>query len=197
MKSILFPFLIGFPLMFASVFFTPLLLIPIEYWHGLGVGPWWFLLYTASVMGAIPPVLTLIALPFAKRDVQPTVSKDGTWLVRRADLPKWAWFLETVDDRLPGGSEPYVMDMYKRRGFFITSWYWLGFRNQLQALSVYFGINVSAAEVLDSPKWFFKAEGVWRVVIRLGSKFQIRFGWEIVNPIGSHIAVPYFTIKKN
>jgi hypothetical protein len=119
--------------------------------------------------------------------------------VCRGDLPRWAWWLETLDDRLPGGSEPYVMRMFDKFGFFITSFYWLGLRNQLQAASVWFGIPVSAAEVLDSDKLFFAAEGVWRVEFKLGQLLKVRVGWEIVNygPGKSlHTAMPYLTLKR-
>lgn len=55
--------------------------------------------------------------------------------IQRYRLPKkWEW-VETPDEHLPGGMyEPTVAKLYKRFGWFITSWYWLGLRNVGQGL---------------------------------------------------------------
>lgn len=51
-------------------------------------------------------------------------------MVQRYRLPKWMFPLETPDELLPGGLyEPTVQKIYDRFGWFVTAWYWIGWRN--------------------------------------------------------------------
>lgn len=152
--------------------------------------------YIVAGISNIALIGTIIALPFAKWDSEPSAGSDGTWVIIRGDLPKWAWFLETADERLPAGSEPAAMQVYERYGKFITCVYWLGTRNQLQALACYLGKEVSGF-VLDSDSAYYEAEDVWRYRLSFLDKFVFVVGYEIVHLLdGRYIASPYFTLKK-
>ena len=51
-------------------------------------------------------------------------------------LPKVFAWMETPDNRLPGDlNEPTVKAIYDRCGFYLTSVYWLGWRNKAYGLS--------------------------------------------------------------
>lgn len=79
----------------------------------------------------LPPFVVPIALIFAN------------WETGR--LPKWASWLETPDQPLPGDRTiPEVDAIYKSRGRFMCSWYWLGFRNTAQGWANEYGVPATA-----------------------------------------------------
>lgn len=86
----------------------------------------------------IVPFILPFILPFAK-DVDDKVNPKDQLIVPRKQLPKIFKWLETPDEKLPGGLyESTVADIYDKWGWFIASWYWLGWRN------VAFGLAWSA-----------------------------------------------------
>lgn len=81
------------------------------------------------IIRLLAPFLVPIALIFAV-PVDDNVNPYGQKIVKRSKLPKWASWLDTPDQTLPGGLyEPAILDIYEGHGDFITSWVWLGFRN--------------------------------------------------------------------
>jgi hypothetical protein len=53
----------------------------------------------------------------------------------RGDLPKWAAWFGTFDERLPGGMyEPSVARVYQKYGRYVCSLYWLIVRNRMFGL---------------------------------------------------------------
>lgn len=66
-----------------------------------------------------------IALIFSKKTYY-----DKVYKVWRRSMPKWAYFMETPDEHLPGAMyEPTVKKIHEKYGWFICSLYWLAWRN--------------------------------------------------------------------
>lgn len=83
----------------------------------------------------VVPFIVPIALLFARKASRVTTHYAQDPIMQRYRLPKIFRFLETPDEDLAGGMyEPTVDKIYKKCGWFICSWYWLGFRNQAQGL---------------------------------------------------------------
>jgi hypothetical protein len=142
------------------------------------------------------PTLTLIALPFAKWDVLPSFDSNGQGLTIRGDLPAWAWWLSTPDERLPGGTyEPTVAIILDRYGPFLCSWYWLGWRNIFQGLAASFGVPTSTPW---SPAPGFYSNGLlwWLRYPLLGNLLQLKAGWRTYDTKGTFLAVPCLTVTK-
>lgn len=145
----------------------------------------------------VAPILVPIALLFTIK----TKERNKTWaphlenefpsVMRR--LPSWLKFMETPDDQLiPSGLyEPTVLKIYKKYGWFISQWYWLGFRNVGHGLFYKLGFDVTGwpeerIELLKKKKEFGPFE------IRYGHK--ILTDWYLVYG-GSLYAMPRFTIR--
>ena len=60
-------------------------------------------LLLAGVFVLLCPPLSLLAVACARWDQDPTPDQWGTTPTRRGDLPRWAHWMQTMDERLPGG----------------------------------------------------------------------------------------------
>ena len=77
----------------------------------------------------IVPIILPFILCFST-GVTDNVNPKNQLVVPRRKLPDMFKWLETPDEKLPGGMyESTVADIYDKWGWFIASWYWLGFRN--------------------------------------------------------------------
>lgn len=101
-----------------------------------------FILRAASriLFNVVSIPLGLLGAPivclFARWDRVPTPARWQPEPIIRGDLPRWARWWETPDERLPGGMyEPTVESIYKRFGRYWCSVYWLGIRNRMYGLS--------------------------------------------------------------
>ena len=145
----------------------------------------------------LAPILAPIALLFAKWDDKPSADSNGQHPeVIRGDLPAWAWFLETPNERLPGGTyEPTVADILARRGPFLCSWYWLGIRNRMQGLAASFGLP-TAMPWPPEPGYYDNGALWWLRYPLLGSHYQFKAGWRTYGVKGQWLAVPCCTITR-
>lgn len=92
-----------------------------------------FVLLITLPMQIIAPIILPFVLPFARKLNEPSP-------VQRYRLPNAFMWLETPDEHLPGGLyEPAVYSVYRRFGWFVCSWYWLGIRNVAFGLAWQFG----------------------------------------------------------
>lgn len=157
----------------------------------LFIQPW-----AALAVVLVAPVGTLIALPFARWDAEPSLDSNGKGLTIRGDLPAWAWWLQTPDERLPGGTyEPAVAVVLERHGRFLCSWYWLGFRNILQGLAAMFGVPVLTPWPLAPG--FYTTGALWWLRWGLPGNFlQLKAGWRTYHERGTFMAVPCLTVTK-
>lgn len=158
----------------------------------------WPILVALLVMaaGLLAPVLVLLALPFARWDSAVSLDSNGQGRVQRGDLSRWAAWLSTPDERLPGGTyEPKVARVLARCGRFCCSWYWLGVRNRLHGLAFAF------ARPLTMP-WspvpgYYEAEGLWWLrKPLLGNRLQLKAGWRTYRVGGRWWGVPCCSITR-
>ena len=142
----------------------------------------------------IAPFFVPIALLFAKK----TDERNKTWAPHRDDefpekmrrLPRSLKFLETPDDQLiPSGLyEDTVLNIYKKYGWFISQWYWLGFRNVGHGFFYKYGYNTDQEPTSNLVK------------TKDFGPFQIRYGHKILRDWygvfgGEYYAMPRFTIR--
>lgn len=145
-------------------------------------------------------LLVLLALPTIKWDKEPTADHQGVGSVIRGDLPRWLSWFSTPDERLPGAMyEPTVAAMHAKWGKWVTSWYWLGFRNCLMGLAVQLG-KTTTDYIPEEPLGFWERGDVWRyskvlTLWKLPLKFVI--GWQVYKTLnGTFQAAPVFTLKR-
>jgi hypothetical protein len=148
--------------------------------------------FIIMVLNLLAPLLVLLVLPFARWDAEPT---DG---YLRGDLPDWASWLSTPDERLPGGLyEPAHLALFEKYGKWVASWVWLGWRNPLFGLSFTFGkpaIDYMPEMVAMTGLWERAEDAIWQYGARLGS-LKFACGYKVYRlPIGSFWAVPCFTV---
>lgn len=153
-----------------------------------------------------PIVVLPMVLFYVKWDNEPSTDSKGVGMVIRGDLDERLSYFSTPDERLPGGLyEDTVLSMYnkltlkfnEKTARLITSWYWLGARNPLMGMANSLGKTVSGF-ILDGPKMFYKAEGVWRLRVPLIPPFVFLTGYEIYFKLDKvHTAAPIFTIKRD
>ena len=159
-------------------------------------------LLLASVLVFFLPPLTLLAVLLARWDRSLTPGTFGGPPVRRGDVPRWLLWLQTNDERLPGGlHEPTVLRVYERFGRVICSWYWIGLRNRAHGLRRVFGrpsteemANIrfpiadgKASGTRPDGTWYWSRD-IWRLRVVAGHRIYLL-------PSG-YMAVPTFTIKR-
>ena len=139
------------------------------------------------------PFVVPIALLFAKKTkeknrVYPELNDRYPSTMRI--LPLWLKFIETPDDVLiPGGLyEETVYSIYKKYGWFISQWYWWGFRNVGHGFHYKYGFPVSE---LEGQK--YKKSKVFGI-------FEVRYGHKVLRDWYQiwgldHYAIPRFTVR--
>ncbi|SDO75758.1 hypothetical protein SAMN05216303_102278 [Rhodoferax sp. OV413] len=145
----------------------------------------------------LAPFLVPIGLLFARWDSKPTLDQNGLHLAVRGDLPACFAWLNTPDERLPGGLyEPNVETIYQRYGRFLCSWYWLGLRNRGHGFAAQFGLPTSA--YWPGEPGYYQRGGLWWLRYPLaGGRLQFKAGYRIYKLLdSSFLAVPVFTITK-
>ena len=142
------------------------------------------------------PLLVALALPFARWDDEPSIDSNGQGLTIRGDLPTWAAWLATPDERLPGGTyEPAVAGVLARYGRWVCSWYWIGVRNQLHGLSAVFGVPVVSPWPVE-PGYYTDGSLWWLRRPLLGGRLQLKAGYRTYWIRGAFVAVPACSITR-
>jgi|GEM_PF-1248929 len=141
------------------------------------------------VMHFLAPFLVPIALLFARQTVS-----------GRYALPWMFSWLETPDEFLPGDRNiSIVNDIYEKWGWFICSWYWLGFRNVAFGISWQFGkpaTNYLAVLTEEEQK----AQGVFEHRYKIGFiellvGYAIYKDWYSARAAFGFWAVPRITVR--
>lgn len=141
------------------------------------------------------PVLMLLALPFIRWDLVPSAGQWGTHPVVRGSLPGWLSWLETPDERLPGGLyEDAHRALYERCGKWLASYVWLGWRNRLHGLAYACGHETTGHKPGDEITGLWQRGDVWQYVKQIG---PLRFvvGYQIYALADRYWAAPVFSIK--
>lgn len=142
----------------------------------------WLLKITADILGSLAAmVLAPIVCAFADKYT--------------GRLPKGFAWMETPDNPLPGDlREPLVAKMYLRAGFYLTSVYWLGWRNKAYGLGAILAFRPKPGDQLrwwgnrdvsdDSAQrgWaFFRLGKAWEFYAVYGRKFgvRVRLGYKL------------------
>lgn len=149
------------------------------------------------------PVLPMLAVAGAKWDSEPSTDQHGQGLTQRGDLPGWARWMQTLDDRLPGGTyEPTVAAMLAKVGRYWTSVYWIGWRNRAHGLRKTFGrpstleAYLTRFEFIGDVAQGVRSDGSWYHAEQIGSLLWVA-GHRIYKlPGDQYLAVPTATIKK-
>lgn len=164
-----------------------------------------------SLLIKITPIgwaLTFIACLFIKWDKTATPDSKGSNPTIRGDLPKWLSWLATPDERFPGGTyEPTVLEKLKKYGKFLTSWYWItwrnaghGYRKKFAKPSDEASYNVRV-KLLPGETLAFgtRQDGtVWRLKLILWGKFVYQTGSRVYKFVdGSYWSIPTETIKRH
>jgi hypothetical protein len=192
------PILIGF----VMTFILDWLVLPFV--AALAAGPLLYFDYQVgyAILGgaAVLEFLMLIGLPIAlllaKWDTEPSLDSNQQGLTIRGDLPSWAWFYTTPDERLPGGTyEPTVAGRLAARGPFLTSWYWLGIRNRMHGLAAAFALPTSMPWSPE-PGYYDNGSLWWLRYPLFNNTYQFKTGWRTYYYGGGWKAVPCFTITK-
>lgn len=162
------------------------------------------LLLLASVFVFINPWLPMLAVRGARWDTEPTPDQHGQVPTIRGDLPRWAMWMQTLDDWLPGGTyEPTVAALLQRWGRYWCSVYWIGWRNRSHGLRRTFGRPSTAAAYFthfepDAEGFVYgiREDGTWYWALPLGPLRMVA-GYRIYRlPGEQYLAVPTATIKR-
>lgn len=150
------------------------------------------------VISLLAPVIMLLVLPFIRWDDKPTLGSYGDNPVIRGSLPRWLRWLETPDERLPGGLyEPTVRAMYDKWGQWVTSWYWLGIRNTVMGLAVAWGKPAGDYIPESLGYWQRDTDDLWRYAAQIAPGIKFVTGYQVYRTLdGSFKAAPVFTIKR-
>lgn len=158
------------------------------------VAGWHWKLALARLL--IAPIGTLLVLPFARWDATPSPDSNGQGSTVRGDLPTWARWFSTPDERLPGGTyEPAVAAVLARYGRFLCSWYWLGVRNRLQGLDAAFSRRLDGPWPLD-PGSYRSGVSWWLRYPLFGNRLQFKAGDRAYRIRGEWRGVPCCTFTR-
>lgn len=150
-----------------------------------------------QIVALFAPLLVLLALPFIRWDSSQSLDPSGNFPAIRGNMPRWLSWLETPDERLPGGLyEPAVLAIYEKYGAWVCAWYWLGVRNRVQGFAAAFGVPATKGwtghygRQDQGALWWVR----WPLLNR---KLSFKAGYRIYLLLdGSYLAVPVFTITK-
>ena len=151
-----------------------------------------------QVAALFAPLLVLLALPFIRWDTFETVDGMGRCPAIRGDLPRWLSWLDTPDERLPGGLyEPAVLAIKNRFGKVFCAWYWLGLRNTMHGFAAFFG-KPTLSGWADGFGIQQRGDLWWIRWPLLNDTLCFKAGYRIYTlpPDGRFLAVPVFTITK-
>lgn len=161
-------------------------------------------LLLASIVVLLNPWLPLLAVRFARWDAEPTPDQHGQVPTIRGDLPLWARWMQTLDDRLPGGTyEPAVAEWLSQRGRTYCSVMWIWWRNRAHGLRRTFGRPSTEAAYMtrfepDAEGFVYgkRSDGTWYWAMPLGPLRAVA-GHRIYKlPGDQYLAVPTATVKK-
>ena len=167
-----------------------------------------FLGWICALFGLTCYITVFPALFFVKWDDKPSHGSYGEDdprvgaidFVIRGDFPAWLSWLQTPDERLPGGLyEPTVLGVYTRRGRFACSYYWAGVRNQGMGFAAWLGKKADdyVPPQTQDGLWTRDSDNVWTYTKHLG-KLMFVMGWQVYRLADkSFLAVPLFTLKVN
>jgi hypothetical protein len=148
------------------------------------------------LLDPLAPLLVLLALPFAKWDDAPSLDSNGKGLTIRGDLPAWASWLGTPNERLPGGTyEPAVTNVLQTFGRFWCSWYWLGLRNRWYGIAATFAVPLGVPWGV-APGYYEDGELWWLRYPLFGNRLQFKAGYRQYFTNGAWVGVPACTITK-
>lgn len=156
---------------------------------------------------AAPVVLPFILL-FARWDEEFYYDQRGHVLVRRGDLPSWASWFSTPDERLPGNpGEPGLLTALLWGGESLAAWVWLGVRNRGHGVAFKWAVKIPGPWPAE-PGFFFvhdyadppprgSAPRVWwlRKPI-LGGRFHLKAGYRSYYVNNQWWGVPCLTITR-
>lgn len=149
-------------------------------------------------------LLVPLAVALASWDKLPTAGSWGTHPTIRGDVPRALRWLQTMDERLPGGLyEPTVERLLERVGRYWTSLYWLGWRNRAHGFRrLVSKASTEAAYLQRFPEdesgktKGVRVDGSWYWSRRLGPLRAVA-GYRVYLLLdGSYLAVPTCTIKR-
>jgi hypothetical protein len=159
---------------------------------------------TITFLSLFAPILVLVALPFAKWDEVPSPDSNGQHFeILRGDLPQWASWLSTPDERLPGGTyEPTVWKHFTKYGKWVCAWDWLGLRNRMHGLAYKFAVPLDAPwpcepDGVKTIGYFEQATNprIWWWYRRWGP-FGVKAGWRQYVIDGRPVGVPCCSIAR-
>ena len=153
----------------------------------------------ALVSLIVAPIGMLFAVWFVKWDTEPSAGSyadDPTVpKIIRGDLPWWLSYFSTPDERCPCNSfEPDMMVMLEKYGKTFTTYWNLGWRNQMMGLAAALGKSTTAYAPEGIKNW--NRGDVWAF------SFPLRIcrfvgGWQIYKKLnGTFLAVPVGTLKR-
>ena len=121
----------------------------------------------------------------------PTVPK-----IIRGDLPGWLSWFATPDDRCPCPMyEPAMVDMLNKYGKTFTTYWNLGWRNQLMGLAA--ALGKPATDYIPEGNGFWQRDDIWRYSLPIGP-VRIVAGWQVYRRLDmTFLAVPVATLKRN
>jgi hypothetical protein len=158
-------------------------------------------LLLALVSLVVAPVGMLFAVWFIKWDTEPSAGSyadDPTVpKIVRGDLPWWLSWFSTPDERCPCNSfEPAMMGMLETYGKTFTTYWNLGWRNQMMGLAAALG-KETIGYIPETPNGFWTNGDTWRYSLPLGP-IRIVAGWQVYRRLDqTFLAVPVLTLKKN
>lgn len=149
-------------------------------------------------------LLVPLAVGLARWDQAPTAGSWGTHPTIRGDVPRALRWLQTIDERLPGGLyEPTVERLLQRAGRHGAALYWIGWRNRAHGLRRVLGAPSTQAAYLqrfpeddDGKTQGVREDGTWYWSRKLGPLRAVAGHRIYLLLDGSHLAVPTCTIKR-
>lgn len=162
----------------------------------------------AAAVTAFLGLAVIVAVLLAKWDEEPTPGSWGLHPTIRGDVPKPLRWLQTNDERLPGGLyEETVAKLLERTGRVVCSMYWLGWRNRAHGMRKVFGKYLHGEEgkaalttlfdEVDGKVKGVRPDGSWFYRKRLFGAFVFVCGHRVYDlHDGRYLVVPTCTAKR-
>lgn len=160
-------------------------------------------LLLAGIVVLLCPWLPLLAVALARWDATPSFGARDQHATIRGDVPRWLRWLQTSDERLPGGLyEPTVAGWLETRGRFWCSFMWIWWRNRAHGMRKLVDRPSTEAAwhekfpIVDGRASGVRTDGTWYWSRDIGP-LRVVAGYRIYALLdGTYSAVPTATIKK-
>lgn len=150
------------------------------------------------LVALLAPFVCIVAVPLIRWDRQLSKGSFDQVPAVRGDLPAWASWFDTPDERMPGNlAEPGQFDVWVKCGKEWAAWNWVGLRNRGHGFAFRYAQALPEGPWPGEPGYYETSNGLWWLRKPIfGGRWHFKAGWRHYFVKGKWWGVPCLTVTK-